>query len=67
LRGKTPRQAAKDPIGRELLESLFLDFDSRNSRLEDESQRVDVAKLRQELGLGISRVVYQQGDKPSAR
>jgi len=61
LRGKTPRQAAKDPIGRELLESLFLDFDSRNSRLEDESQRVDVAKLRQELGLGISRVVYRHG------
>jgi len=51
LRGKTPRQAAKDPIGRELLESLFLDFDAQNSRVEDESQRVDIAKLRRELGL----------------
>ena len=30
LRGMTPRKAAKDPIGRELLESLLLDFESKN-------------------------------------
>src|SRR5258708_38978308 len=32
LRGMTPRRAAKDPVGRELLESLLLDFESRNGR-----------------------------------
>jgi hypothetical protein len=51
LQGKTPRQAAKDRIGRELLESLFLDFEARNVHLNDVTERVDVAKLRQELGL----------------
>jgi hypothetical protein len=51
LRGKTPRQAVKDPIGRELLESMLMDFELRNHEQDDESLRVDVAKLRRELGM----------------
>ncbi len=51
LRGMTPRQAAKEPLGRELLESLLLDFESRNNAETDEYQRVDVEKLRKELGM----------------
>ena len=55
LRGMTPRQASKDSVGRELLESVLLDFDSRNRLQEQESLRVDIAKLRQELGLETGR------------
>jgi|ERR1051326_5749930 hypothetical protein len=52
LRGMTPRHAARDPVGRELLESLLLDFESQNRRLKkDDSSRVDITKLRRELGL----------------
>jgi hypothetical protein len=51
LRGLTPRQAAKDPRGRELLESLLLDFESRNRHAPGGIDRVDVTKLRRELGM----------------
>ncbi|MFQ5799454.1 MAG: YecA family protein [Bacteroidota bacterium] len=51
LRGMTPRRAAKDPQGRELLESLLMDFELRNRSQEDEFLRVDTAKLRRDLGL----------------
>lgn len=51
LRGMTPREAAKDPLGRELLEALLMDFETRNELRDDESMRVDLAKLRRELGL----------------
>jgi hypothetical protein len=51
LRGMTPRQAARDPRGRELLESLLLDFESRNRHAPGGVDRVDVAKLRKELGM----------------
>jgi hypothetical protein len=51
LRGMTPRQAARDPRGRELLESLLLDFESRNRHAPGGIDRVDVAKLRKELGM----------------
>jgi glycerol-3-phosphate cytidylyltransferase-like family protein len=51
LRGMTPRKAAKDPIGRELLESLLLDFESKNRRAPDAFNRVDTEKLRKELGM----------------
>ena len=54
LRGLTPRQAAKDPGGRELLESVLLDFESRNATKNDEFLRVDVEALRRKLGL-VSR------------
>ena len=53
LKGMTPRQAADDPVGRELLESLLLDFESRNARLSDDFNRVDIAKLRSTLGLDV--------------
>jgi hypothetical protein len=51
LRGMTPRKAAKDPVGREFLESLLLDFESRNRHLLNRFEQVDVAKLRKELGM----------------
>ncbi len=51
LRGMTPRQAAKDPEGRELLESLLLDFETRNLAREDKDNLVDVKRLRRELGI----------------
>jgi hypothetical protein len=55
LQGKTPRQAAGDPIGRELLESLLLQFEARNDANGDEFQRVDTDGLRRELGLAPTR------------
>jgi hypothetical protein len=51
LRGMTPRKAANDPIGRELLESLLLDFESKNRHVPDGFYRVDTEKLRKELGM----------------
>lgn len=51
LRGMTPRQAAKDPLGRELLESVLLDFEAKAASLKDEFMRVDVNRLRRDLGL----------------
>jgi hypothetical protein len=51
LRGMTPRKAAKDPIGRELLEAVLLDFESKNRHTPDQLGQVDVAKLRRELGM----------------
>ncbi len=51
LKNLTPRQAVKDPDGRELLESLLLEFESRNQIQDDEYMKVDTAKLRRELGM----------------
>jgi hypothetical protein len=51
LRGMTPRRAAKDPAGRELLESLLLDFESRNRQAPGGFEQVDVANLRKDLGM----------------
>lgn len=51
LRGMTPRQASKDPQGRELLESLLMEFELQDLRQKDENSRVNIAKLRHELGL----------------
>ena len=51
LRGMTPRAAAKDPTGRELLDSLLLEFETRNNARKDDLTRVDVGRLRKELGL----------------
>jgi len=44
-------QAAKDPVGRELLESLLMDFALRNETGKDEITRVDISKLRRGLGM----------------
>ncbi len=49
LRGMTPQAAAKDSIGRELLESLLMDFESKSRMEKDEFLKVDVEKLRKEL------------------
>ncbi len=51
LRGMTPRRATKDPQGRELLDSLFMDFELKNRSQAEEYLRVDTAKLRRDLGL----------------
>lgn len=51
LRGMTPRRAAKDPEGRELLESLLMDIELRNRTQKDEFLRVDTVMLRRELGM----------------
>jgi hypothetical protein len=40
--------------GRELLESLLMDFESRSRSEKDDFHRVDIAKLRRELGLAAS-------------
>ena len=50
LRGMTPRNAARDPLGRELLESLLLDFEQKNAIVEA-PLRVDVDALRKSLGM----------------
>ncbi len=51
LRGMTPRQAVNDAIGLELLNSLLLDIETRNSTQDDALLRVDVARIRRDLGL----------------
>jgi len=51
LQGMTPRKAAKDPVGRELLEALLLDFEAKNRQAPGGFDRVNVAKLRRELGM----------------
>lgn len=51
LRGMTPRKASKHPEGRELLESLLMEFELRNKEQADSFLRVDTAKLRKKLGL----------------
>ena len=55
LRGLTPRQAAKNKVGREILGSLLLKFEVRSGKQEDESNSVYVARLRRELGLAKHR------------
>ncbi len=49
LDGLTPRQAAKDPIGRDKLEALLLEFEGRPERPEGFDP--DWNALRKELGL----------------
>ena len=51
LRGMTPKQAAKDKLGRELLESLLLEYESSSANQPDEFLKVDVDQLRRSLGL----------------
>jgi hypothetical protein len=51
LRGMTPRKAARDPLGRELLESVLLEFEAHNGARDDPSRFVDTQVLRREVGL----------------
>jgi hypothetical protein len=50
LGNKTPRQAARSARGRERLEALFAEFQWRSEK-QPAHVRVDVAALRQALGL----------------
>jgi hypothetical protein len=51
LNGMTPLAAARDPRGRELLESLLLDFERQNLNLAQGMLPVDINKLRETLGM----------------
>jgi hypothetical protein len=51
LRGQTPREAARTPEGRERLEALLRDYESRSGRFIDPLMAPDVAALRRELGM----------------
>ena len=50
LGGKTPRQAVKDPAGREMVEALLLQFE-RDERRRPEAVRYDFNRLRERLGI----------------
>lgn len=47
----TPLQAAKDPDGRELLESLLLEYAQKDGDQENPALRPDIPALRKRLGL----------------
>jgi hypothetical protein len=49
LKGQTPRQASKTPIGRKRLEALLTDFAGKCS--DDPTMDPDIDQLRRELGL----------------
>jgi len=51
LKGQTPREAAKDSLGKERLEALLLEFVQRNDDLP-QPFAPDVDALRRSLGLG---------------
>jgi hypothetical protein len=52
LNSMTPRQAAKTRAGRELLESLLLDYERFQDGASPDPFAADIDKLRKELGLG---------------
>jgi hypothetical protein len=47
----TPRQAAKDPVGREKLEALLLHFEVTRDKAEESLFLPDIVRLRRSLGL----------------
>lgn len=47
----TPREAAKDPVGREKLDGLFLHFESMNRSQGINEFSPDIAKLKKMLGI----------------
>ena len=51
LNNMTPREATKTEEGRDLLESLLLFFESKDSESDENLMRPDVAALRRELGM----------------
>lgn len=51
LNDMTPRHAAKTEVGRELLESLLLEYEHHEDVASDNIFRPDVVALRRELGL----------------
>jgi len=50
LRDQTPREAAKTPVGRELLETLFAELEHSSSTIED-VLLPDIKSLRKRLGM----------------
>jgi len=50
LGGKTPKQAVKYPDGREIVESMLLEFE-RTVQDKPESLRPDLAAIRKRLNL----------------
>jgi hypothetical protein len=53
LNNMTPREAAKSEEGRELLESLLLDYERHNDGPNENFMRPDILELRRELGLYV--------------
>jgi hypothetical protein len=51
LGGKTPRHAVKNPDGREIVESLLLDFERSEKGKDDNVARLDTSAIRRRLGL----------------
>lgn len=53
LNNMTPREAAKAEEGRELLESLLLDYERHNDDPDENFMRPDIAELRRKLGMRV--------------
>jgi hypothetical protein len=51
LNNQTPREAAKTERGRDLLESLLLEYERRDENAPENIFSTDIAALRRELGL----------------
>ncbi len=51
LNNMTPREAAKTEEGRELLESLLLDYERHNDSPNENLMRPDIPELRRKLGM----------------
>ena len=51
LGGRTPREAVRDPDGREMVEALLLDFERKSARLGAGPAAFDFERLRDRLGL----------------
>jgi hypothetical protein len=53
LNNMTPREAAKSEEGRELLESLLLDYERHDDDSNENLMRPDVPELRRKLGMHV--------------
>jgi hypothetical protein len=51
LGGRTPKEAVRDPDGREMVEALLLDFERKSARLGTGPAAFDFERLRERLGL----------------
>jgi hypothetical protein len=51
LDNMTPREAALTPEGRDLLESLLLEYEIKTTDDPDNNAAPDIASLRRELGM----------------
>jgi hypothetical protein len=53
LNNMTPREAAKTAEGRELLESLLLDYERHDDADNENLMRPDIPELRRKLGMHV--------------